>query len=232
MMSFPNLLTWLKERTALSLLSEEVLAAIAPLLKQRRVAAKETIVRANTTPDGLYILNSGCAESYFSSLLPGTVINLEPLLLNQLVPKTIVTLCNCEVWWLSKTDFNCLVAEYPEINQAFSQQLITEITELSKQLIFNQERSLILRPYSVTKAKRGIIGKSRYANRLRQQIKEVAKTRESVLIFGEPGLEKDNIAALIHFGSPLRRETIIKINCNTIQASGAELLVEQEVNRD
>lgn len=222
-MSFPDLLTWLKERTALNLLSEEVLGAIAPLLKQRRVEANETLVRANTTPDGLYILNSGCAESHFSSLLPGTVINLEPLLLNQLVPETIVTLCNCEVWWLSKTDFSCLVTEYPEINQAFSQQLSTEITELSKQLIFNQERSLILRPYSVTKAKRGIIGKSRYGQRLRQQIKEVAKTRESVLIFGEPGLEKDNIAALIHFGSPLRRETIIKINCNTIQASGAEL---------
>lgn len=222
-MNIPDLVTWLQERTALNILSEEVLRAIAPLLQQKHLRANETLVSANTGADGLYILRSGRAESYSSSLLPGMVINLEALLLNQLVTKTIITLSDCELWWLDKNSFTELVNQYPQINQAFSQQLLREINELSNQLVFTQERGLILRPYLVTKAKRGIIGRSRYAQRLRQQIKEVAKTRESVLIFGEPGLEKDNIAALIHFGSPLRRETIIKVNCNTIQASGAEL---------
>ncbi|ELR99739.1 sigma 54-interacting transcriptional regulator, partial [Gloeocapsa sp. PCC 73106] len=222
-MNLPDLVIWLRERTALSSLKEEVLKAIAPLLKQRNIEAGQTIVTANTVPDGLYILNSGRAESYFNSFLPGTVINLKPLLLGKLVTKTIITVSNCELWWLEKSDFMNLVSEYPEITQAFSQQLAEEIAELSNQLLFEQERSLILRPYLVTKARRGIIGKSRYAQRLRQQIKEAAQTRESVLIFGEPGLEKDNIAALIHFGSPLRREAIIKVNCNTLQASGAEL---------
>ncbi|MGL6344739.1 MAG: sigma 54-interacting transcriptional regulator, partial [Waterburya sp.] len=75
----------------------------------------------------------------------------------------------------------------------------------------------------VSKAKRGVIGKSRYATRLRSQIKQAAETRESVLLFGEPGLEKDNLAALIHFGSATRREPIIKIDCAKLQTSGAEL---------
>ncbi len=75
----------------------------------------------------------------------------------------------------------------------------------------------------VSKAKRGIIGKSRYATRLRSQIKQASENRNSVIIFGEPGLEKDNIAALIHFGSNSRREPIIKVDCGKLQTSGAEL---------
>jgi transcriptional regulator with AAA-type ATPase domain/NAD-dependent dihydropyrimidine dehydrogenase PreA subunit len=67
--------------------------------------------------------------------------------------------------------------------------------------------------------------------RLRQQIKQAARdstnaessVRQSVLIFGEPGLEKDNLAALIHFSSPTRHQPIIQVNCGTLQPTGAEL---------
>lgn len=93
----------------------------------------------------------------------------------------------------------------------------------SDSLEWLQQRSHALQPYLVTKAKRGIIGKSRYAVRLRQQIKKASEDRRTVLIFGEPGLDKDNIAALIHFNSAQRREPIIKVNCSILQASGAEL---------
>ncbi|MEA5477301.1 sigma 54-interacting transcriptional regulator [Pseudanabaena galeata UHCC 0370] len=86
-----------------------------------------------------------------------------------------------------------------------------------------QERSQVLQPYLITKAERGIIGKSRYATRLRQEIKKASEDRQSVLILGEPGLDKDNIAALIHFNSAHRREAIAKVNCSVIQTSGADL---------
>lgn len=94
-----------------------------------------------------------------------------------------------------------------------------------------QMRSQILQPYLVTKAERGIIGKSRYATRLRQQIKQASEDRQSVLILGEPGLDKDNIAALIHFNSADRRETIAKINCSLIQPNGAELFGRAGLNQ-
>jgi transcriptional regulator with AAA-type ATPase domain len=84
-----------------------------------------------------------------------------------------------------------------------------------------QERSQVLQPYLITKAERGIIGKSRYATRLRQEIKKASEDRQSVLILGEPGLDKDNIAALIHFNSAQRREAIAKVNCSVVQTSGA-----------
>jgi transcriptional regulator with AAA-type ATPase domain/NAD-dependent dihydropyrimidine dehydrogenase PreA subunit len=229
-MTIPSLATWLQERTALSILAPNVIQAIAPILEERVVLANQRLAEEETLPDGLYILRSGRLESENKSdrlrnvgLLPGSVINLQALILKQPVRDTIVTIADCEVWFLSAQKFQQLIEQYPEITQTFSQQLARELEQLSSQLSFEQDRQTILRPYLVTKAKRGIIGKSSYAVRLRSQIKQASENRRSVLIFGEPGLEKDNIAALIHFGSSYRREPIIKINCSTLQASGADL---------
>ncbi|TVQ55049.1 MAG: 4Fe-4S binding protein, partial [Spirulina sp. DLM2.Bin59] len=99
----------------------------------------------------------------------------------------------------------------------------TEREQLTAELEYERQRQTELRPYLVPRIRRGIIGNSRYAVRLRQQIKEAAQSSESVLIFGEPGLEKDNIASLIHHGSPQRREPMIQLTCALLQTSGAEL---------
>ncbi|NEO81197.1 sigma 54-interacting transcriptional regulator [Moorena sp. SIO4G3] len=227
-MNLPDLVTWLKQRTALSILTQEVLQYLAPKLEERILPANQRLVLANTPPAGLYILRSGRIESnpedwQAVGLLPGAVINLQALLLNTPVEQTLITLNQCQFWFVSASEFRALVEHYPEITQAFSQQLAEEVEELSAQLAYEQERQTILRPYLVSKAKRGIIGKSRYGVRLRSQVKQAAENRESVIIFGEPGLEKDNIAALIHFSSPYRREAMIKVDCSKLQARGAEL---------
>lgn len=90
-------------------------------------------------------------------------------------------------------------------------------------ITWQQERSQALQPYLVTKAKRGVVGKSRYAKRLRHDIKTLSEQRTPVLIVGEPGLDKDNMAALIHFNSGQRRELLAQVNCSVVQTSGAEL---------
>ncbi|AFZ44217.1 cyclic nucleotide-binding protein [Halothece sp. PCC 7418] len=229
-MSVPKLVTWLQERTALTILPEKVLSAIAPFLQQRTTGANQTLVQAQTQPLGLYILESGKAESEETSkvsssvsLLPGSIINLQSLILDQPTRETVITQSECRFWFIKSDKMRELIGQYPEIAQVFSQQLAEELASVSSQLSFEQERAYILRPYLVTKARRGIIGRSRYAVRLRQQIKQASENRESVIIFGEPGLGKDNAAALIHFGSSDRREPIIQVDCSTLQASGAEL---------
>lgn len=228
-MTSSDLVTFLKERTALSILSEEVLAAIAPKLVEKNLAAEQTFVTENTEVEGLYLFQSGQVESKSEikkqtvSLLPGSALNLHALILEQPSQYTVKTLTATKVWFIAAADFKELADRYPEITQTFSQQLAEEVKELTEKLNFEQERQVALRPYLVSKAKRGIIGKSKYAVRLRSQIKEASNNRDSVLIFGEPGLEKDNIAALIHFGSDYRREPIIKIDCAKVQTSGAEL---------
>ncbi|HEY9297917.1 MAG TPA: sigma 54-interacting transcriptional regulator, partial [Phormidium sp.] len=150
-------------------------------------------------------------------------IHLQEVLFGQLAQRTIIALSECQLWFIPVNKFQELLIEYPEIRQAFTQKLAMDLVQLSSHLTYQQERQTILRPYLVTKAKRGVVGKSRYAERLRQQIKQATNDMRSVLIFGEPGLEKDNLAALIHFGSAQRREPMIKLDCSALQASGAEL---------
>lgn len=223
---------WLKERSALSALSDEMLAALSQHLELRRLPPHQTVVMADTPPDGLYILETGRLEhkpgaSRPMSFLPGALLNLRSLLLGEPVENTIMTLTHCRFWFMPAAPFQQLKADFPEIMQVFSQRIAAELRQVASQLTYEQERQATLRPYLVTKARRGIIGHSRYAKRLRQQIREAFKNCEdgcgSVLIFGEPGTEKDNIAALIHYGSTYRRQPIIKVDCAHLQASGAEL---------
>lgn len=44
-------------------------------------------------------------------------------------------------------------------------------------------------------------------------------------IFGEPGLEKDELAALIHFGSARRRQPMAHIDCTQLNAGRADELL-------
>ena len=84
---------------------------------------------------------------------------------------------------------------------------------------------LRLAPLLLGRARRGVVGSSRYAQRLREQIRQTAAdaAAQPVLIIGEPGLEKDNIAALIHFGSPARRQLLVRLDGALLRADGQEL---------
>jgi polyferredoxin len=87
------------------------------------------------------------------------------------------------------------------------------------------ERFLRLAPLLVGRARRGIVGSSRYAISLREAIREAAADPDGrpVLISGEPGLEKDNIAALIHYGSAARRRLMVRLDGALLKADGSDL---------
>jgi transcriptional regulator with AAA-type ATPase domain/NAD-dependent dihydropyrimidine dehydrogenase PreA subunit len=223
---------WLQEQTPLGMLPPIVLTALAEQLQVEQVQENRRLVLEDTPATALYILRTGRLEAYHTSpdslaeatsLLPGSVLHLKELLLDEPTEQTVITLTDCELWSISREAFLALVKQYPEISRTFSRQLAAELSQVTSQLAFEQERQAALRPYLVPKVKQGIVGSSRYAVRLRQAIKKASTDRQPVLIFGEPGLGKDNIAALIHFGSDDRKQPLIKINCDTIQPNGAEL---------
>jgi transcriptional regulator with AAA-type ATPase domain/NAD-dependent dihydropyrimidine dehydrogenase PreA subunit len=223
---------WLRDNTSLSALSDQVLEAIARAVQVEHVAKNRRLVLEDTVPNALYFLKSGHLEQYRTtlttparalSLLPGSVLYLRELLLDQAAEQTVITLSDCELWTVPREAFTKLVEQFPQISRTLTQQLAAELEEVSSQLAFEQERQTALRPYIVPKVRRGVVGSSRYAMRLRQEIRKASNDREPVLIFGEPGLGKDNAASLIHFGSRDRHQPLIKLNCDTIQASGVEL---------
>ena len=224
-----NTVSFLQQKTCLGNLSTEILEAIALLLSEQTIPADRVIISEDKKPDGLYIIQTGKlassskSQSRENSLLSGTVLNLYALLLDKETQYTVKTISETKLWFIDSWKSKELIARYPQIAQSFAKELALEVEELADKLEFEQSRQIILRPYLVSKAKRGVIGKSRYATRLRSQIKQASESRASVLLFGEPGLEKDNLAALIHFGSANRRQPIIKVDCAKLQTSGAEL---------
>ena len=224
-----NLVAFLQQKTCLGNLAIEVLKEIASASLSQTIEAKQTLIVEGDEPEGLYIIKTGKllsnrkSQSQTSSLLPGTVLNLYAFLLEEPTQYTVKTITKTQLWFIKASRIKDLIARYPEIARSFAQELASEVKELADKLEFERERQITLRPYLVSKAKRGVIGKSRYATRLRSQIKQASETRESVLLFGEPGLEKDNLASLIHFGSAYRRQPIIKVDCSKLQTSGADL---------
>lgn len=221
---------WVQQRTVLGMLPPEVVEAIAPCLDAVILPANHQLVTPQTQPDGLYFLKRGHVEVHREGnapldvgLLPGSVLYLKEVLLEQPTDQTIVTLDESEFWTVEGDRFRALAAQYPAINQILSRQLADELTQMSAQLTFEQERQVALRPYLMPKVKRGIIGSSRYAVRLRSDITKASKDRRPVLIFGEPGLGKDNAAALIHFGGGDRKQPLIRVDCDKLQANGADL---------
>ncbi|MGR3278982.1 sigma 54-interacting transcriptional regulator [Acaryochloris marina NIES-2412] len=232
MTSSEDIKAWLQEHTDLDIFPDKILDRLARTVEVQTLEANRRLILEDTLPDAVYILRQGRLESYHTSLvdtaqvcslLPGAVLHLFDILLDQPTLQTINTLTDCQLWVISKKDLLKIAGEYQDVTRIVSQKLSKDLANVSQELVAEQERQAILRPYLVPKANRGIVGSSRYAKRLREQLKEAARTRDSVIIFGEPGLEKDNAAALVHFGSNQRREPMVKVNCNTLQISGAGL---------
>jgi len=108
---------------------------------------------------------------------------------------------------------------------------IEQAERAARQLAYEKERQQALLPYRVTRVKRGVVGSSRYATRLRNNIRAATQAEQAgdspqknrqraqpLLIFGEPGLNKDNIAALIHFGSANKAKPMIQVNCDEVRS--------------
>ncbi|EFN59248.1 hypothetical protein CHLNCDRAFT_56815 [Chlorella variabilis] len=104
-------------------------------------------------------------------------------------------------------------------------ELQQRLLEAERKLQEEKERTTALQPFLVAAPKRGVIGESRYAKALRRSIVQASrdKSRKPVLIFGEPGLEKDNLAALIHFGSPHYSAPFIQIDCERLDDDASDV---------
>lgn len=230
-MELTDRITWLQQSTIFEALSVSAVEAIAAAVQEVPVAANRRLELEETTPSALLILYQGHLESYHTSQstvakavgrLPGSVLYLRELILDRPAEETSITLDDCLIWQIPRADFAAIADRYPEIANLVSRQLAADLQEAEAILAFEREREKVLRPMIVPKVRRGIVGASRYAVRLRQDIRKATIGRDPVLIFGEPGLGKDNIAALIHFGSVDRHEPLVKLNCNTLQG-GADL---------
>ena len=225
---------WLAENSLFSALSPAARQALATALTEVQVAANRRLILEDSKADQLIILREGQLEAYRTRLLgpaevsllgPGAVLGLRSLLLKQPHPRTVNSETDCVLWQLRGDRLLALAEEYPEFSDLVSQDMAAELASLSAQLAYQKDRQQALRSYEVSRVTRGVIGASRYAQRLRQNVRDASQgevdaqtdRRAPLLITGEPGLNKDNLAALIHFGSSNRRNPMIRIDCQTLR---------------
>jgi len=225
---------WLAQNSLFAQLAPTARQALAEALSEVEVAARQRLVLEDREPTQLIILREGKLEAYRTRFLgpaevtileSGAVLGLRSLLLNQLNPRTINSKTDCKLWQLSGERLRAVAKAHPELNDLVSRDMAAELASLSAQLAYEQDRQQALRSHEVSRVTRGVIGASRYAQRLRQNVREVSQAevdpatgrRSPLLITGEPGLNKDNLAALIHFGSSNRRNPMIQIDCKTLR---------------
>lgn len=109
----------------------------------------------------------------------------------------------------------------PRVKQLFDQ--LREARQIIKD---EKQRQRALAPFRLSAPRRGIIGNSRYSQKLRRAVSQASRdlSRAPVLIFGEPGLEKTNIGVLIHFGSPYSKAPLVRLDCARFDDDASDLM--------
>jgi polyferredoxin len=176
---------------------------------------------------------------------PGAVLNLSAVLLNQPAPSDVRAERSAAagdganggagddnadgsvvLWTAPAAAVRAMAASHPEaaleLGLRLSQALSASLSEAEAELEAEQLRQRVLAPFRVAQPRAGVVGTSRYADNLRRSIVAAARdrTRRPVYFFGEPGLHKDDLAALVHFGSNDRARPLIRIDCARFAGGG------------
>lgn len=155
----------------------------------------------------------------------GSALNLEEVLLQNCGPLDAVAITPVVLWAIPGSTIRRLAQRYPDLTLQVTRSMAQRLVSMEEAVKEDLRRGRLLKPYLVPSPKRGVIGNSKYADRLRKQVVAAARDnrRGSVLIFGEPGLEKDVIASLVHFGGLSRDGPLASLDCDRLEASGVEL---------
>ncbi|CAL8472261.1 g11803 [Coccomyxa elongata] len=193
--------------------------ALAEAVQVEVLTDGERLLRSDQRITDLIIVRDGQLHSVQPQTFtfgPGTVVGLHDLLLGQRVAADVGAVGGpARIWRIPEKAFRAIARQHPDLSLLLFQAAFGATGALTRALQDDATKWQALRPFLVASPKRGIIGNSKYAMRLRRDILEAARdpTRSAVFIFGEPGLEKDEAAALIHFGSRDRREPMARVDC-------------------
>ncbi|KAI8465837.1 MAG: cyclic nucleotide-binding protein [Monoraphidium minutum] len=243
---------WLRQYVPFSQLSPEAVHEVAELMEVQLAPQGKLLQRLGNQPDAFIVVRQGVvrvqdvtttAEDGSAQSVdagPGALFNLAELILGQGASATVRTATQVTLWVVPADAIRQLAARRPdlllelaarrpdlllEVGLRLSQEMMGRINALTAEKQEDERRQRALAPYLVAAPKRGVIGTSKYAERLRKQIVEAARDplRRPVLVFGEPGLNKDNFAGLVHFGSKNRGGPLVELDCTK---PGESLLAE------
>jgi len=222
--------SWLSFQPVWGQLQQETLQAIAESLYCLRVELGTVIYQARQTPIGLYLLKKGTVEIYRQSPLGKSLIRYRnagelfgyiPLVANSDEPSyqaSAITLTNCEILFLSLTEFRRLIVQYPEIQQVIHSQLAQDLRDFAMRIAWEEDRIQGLQGY-IQPLPNGesILGQSKATQKLRKQIEQAANSMKPVVFHASPGTGKTFLAGFIHAQSKLAHQPFAELDCSQLQ---------------
>jgi polyferredoxin/CRP-like cAMP-binding protein len=222
---FLEWVTWLSSQRIWMKLSQQTLTELVHCLHYFTVEAGTPIYQKGQSPIGFYFLKSGTVE--ISHLLPichsiiryyhpGELFGYASLAENctETYQSSAIALTNCEIGFLSLTEFPELSTKYPEISQRINAILAEELNTFTLRICHEKTRIQTWQPYIQPVPKEEtILGNSKATKKLASQIQQAANNLQPVVFQAQPGTGKTFLAGMIHAHSEVAAQPFIEIDC-------------------
>ena len=210
-------------------LPQELIEKISGVAEYQAFPKDKTIIHQGDQADSFYQIISGSARVFRVSddgvnvtlniLEPGDSFGEMALLTGEPRSASVETQEACGLLVISKEAFDKLASEIPEFSLALSKILSSRLSRGGVELV---HASATEKAYQRFFSKQGygiepkLIGRSRAVKRLQDEINVAAKNDRAVLILGEPGTEKSDVAELIHRDSQRKEGPFLSIDIKTV----------------
>ncbi|QFS52091.1 putative nitrogen regulatory protein [Nostoc sphaeroides CCNUC1] len=227
---------WLNSHPVWGQLPAEALKAIAQSFHCFVVEPQTLIYQEGQTPIGLYFLKSGTVEIFQRSQIGQLLIryrNAGDLFGHTLIANAVagtyqtsaIALAKSDIWFLPQAAFHRLIIEYPSIQQVIHSLLSQDLHEYATRIAWEQMRIQALQSYiQPVPSETSILGSSKAAQKLAQQINQAAAHLEPVVLQAQAGTGKTFLAGLIHSRSELASQPFAEMDCaNLLRAEDGRL---------
>ncbi len=207
----------------------ELIEKIAAVAEYQTLPKGKIIIHQGDQGDSFYQIISGSARVFrisedgidvtLNTMGPGESFGEMALLTGEPRSASVETQESCSLSIISKQAFDQLASEIPEFSLALSKILSNRLNRGGVELV---QASATEKAYQrfISKQSSGIepklIGRSRLVKRLQDEIKAAAENDRPVLILGEPGTEKGDVAGLIHWDSQRKDGPFLSIDIKTV----------------
>jgi transcriptional regulator with AAA-type ATPase domain/polyferredoxin len=210
-------------------LPPELIAKIATVAEYQALPKGRPIIHQGDQGDSFYQIISGSARVFRISedgvdvtlniMGPGESFGEMALLTGEPRSASVETRETCGLLVISKQAFDRLASEIPEFSLALSKVLSSRLNRGGVELT---QASATEKAYQRFISKQNIrnepklIGRSRVVKRLQNEIKAASENDRPVLILGESGTEKGDVAGLIHWESQRNEGPYLSIDIKTV----------------
>jgi transcriptional regulator with AAA-type ATPase domain len=213
-------------------LPPQMILRIAEVSKFLALPKKTTIFQQGDNGDSFYLVISGLVRVYqvsdegtevtLATLGPCEGIGDMALLTGEPRSASVDTIEATSLLSVSKKAFDDILETNPELSMAFTRILAERVSMGNLHLVEASENERAYQRFAAERyavADPRLIGKSKVIQKLRAKIEEVAQNDQPVMILGEPGTEKRDVAGLIHKGSKYEKNPFLVMDAKAVSLS-------------